>query len=296
MGQTSRFVNASAGNVDAFGVNVGGKNLYVQRVVSFLQEFIDKDCDGISLFARSTGCDPNSQFSCRCSRVQQCRQYPQAHLFKRVRVAKEFSDADQQVRIQQLQFLWMDVETFEIVFETGLFGQNHAAFNTSAKHFRFVLLEIYAKFVVQQMVDAAFSVHRLGELLNLGIFGVAFNETTKTDQGVWDIINRGNQVNNSSVDCRSRHTIKLGRLLALHDYQAAGVMNFSNPACTIITRTRKYDSNSRLANVRGKLTKEIIDWFVDARRFCLFDGNQNTILNRQIFAAWQDVDIVRFQR
>ena len=36
MGQTSLFVNASAGNVDAFGVNVGGKNLYVQRVVSFL--------------------------------------------------------------------------------------------------------------------------------------------------------------------------------------------------------------------------------------------------------------------
>ena len=73
-------------------------------------------------------------------------------------------------------------------------------------------------------------------------------------------------------------------------------MNFSNPACTIITRTRKYDSDSSLTNVSGKFTKEIVDWFVDAGRFCLFNGNQNTILNRQIFAAGQDVDIVCFQR
>ena len=111
----------------------------------------------------------------------------------------------------------MDLETFEIVFETGLLGQNHSAFNPPTEHVSFILLEIYAKFGVQQMMDAAFSVHRFGELQNFGVFCIAFNETTETDQGVWNVINRSNQVNNSGVDCRSRHTIKLGRLFALHD-------------------------------------------------------------------------------
>jgi hypothetical protein len=177
-----------------------------------------------------------------------------------VRVAEEAGDGDQQFASQGRQLAPVGAQQPHIVEQVRGLAHLHPALHAPHHGGRFVLAEIDAARVLQQVHDffmraVAVDLHRHRRRAHLGL-GTLVDVVEQTRP---DLLGRQDGVDQTGGDDAARHAVELGRLRILGHQETAGVVDGHRTARAVRAGAGEDDADGVIAELLGQRTEEQID-------------------------------------
>jgi hypothetical protein len=287
---------AGARRVDVGRAEVAAEQLDLAAAGAGAQTVEQQHADGVDLLAARAAGHPHADRPGRVRPPQQRRNDLAVERAKRLRIAEEAADVDQQIAEQAMNLVGVEAQMSEIGRGAGEALERHPPCDAPPQRALLVLAEVHPGGMRQHAQDRRDRVSLVGRgAAAWGCAGLGeVRRKADFEQPLRDPGRRQHEVDAAGADGAGRHAVELG---------AAGLLGKSDPAfgadalqagAAVAAGTGKDDAARAGLTVGGQAGKET----VDDRRFRAGGearpGAQDAAAHGQLPAGRTDVDVVCF--
>ena len=260
-------VKAAARRVDAIRVEIGGIDL--QRKARFglgqFHRLLEHHGQRVGFFTRRAGGHPGAQRLAFRMLGQQRRDRLGTQDFPDLGIAEEVGHADQQFLEQQIEFMRVAAQVFDVGLDGGDLVHRHAPFDAAIERVGLVEREIVAAVVAQQdddLVEGRQDIRRGGRFKRQLVRRMA--------QGVGDAsrqrFGRGDDIGHAGLDGAARHAVGLGAGRFLRQRQPGLFLDGAQAEDAVGTHAGEDDADGLLLAIFGEGAQEKVDRQAQAAR------------------------------
>jgi hypothetical protein len=248
-------VHPRAGQLERGLVNVGRQDLDLEGAAARRQALVEEHGDRIRFLAGRAAGHPDPDVLVGVGAIDQLRDDPMLERLEGFLVAKEASDADQEVLVERAELARIAADLLDIGVDVERPVERQAALDSARDRAGLVVREVDAVFVAEQpknRFDAALFDRWLGRFrlhAPLGQFG----------QRQRDFLGRQHLIDLSGAQRAERHAVELGRIGAFAQHHPACLADFLHAPRAVAAAARQDDCHRAIANVVGERAEEKID-------------------------------------
>ena len=212
--------NAFARLFDGLDVNIGGKNLDIASEPELIQRFTEQNGERIRLLAGRAAGAPDTDGLILGRVLHDVVNGAVLELFKKRGVAEKVGHADEDFLDQNVRFVGAAVKVLGVFGQTGVMGDDQAAFNAAQHRCALVIGKVNAAGLFEHGIDVGkgFVVRKQ----RVVFFKLADRVMLKkADDFAGNFLRGQNPVGKTGTDGAARHSVKLRCRRVLHDGQAA---------------------------------------------------------------------------
>ena len=290
VGRDADRIQPGARDGDRAAVEVGREDLHRLRALERLHRLGDEDRERVRLLARRAARGPEAEHGAARFLGEELREHLVLERVKRLWVAEEARDADQQIPEERLDLGGRLLEELHVVVERLELMDGHAPVDAAVDRARLVLREVVPRLPAQQDEDLAQRVLALGR-------GGARRARVRAERvrGVLEQLRghlaRGQLVVDEARRERApRHPVELGGGGRLrHDHAALG-LDRAHAERAVAARAREHDADRALLLILRERAEEEVDREPLPARLRRLEELQGAVQEREVVVRRDDVD------
>ena len=298
-----RNVAGNAGRVQAgprhrngLVVDVGGENLHPEMGLELLHALLQQNRNGVGLDPGGAAGGPDAHHGAGRFAAEQLGDDLRLQRVKGLGVAEKVGHANQQVTKQGLHLGRVLLQVLDVAFHGVELLHRHAPLNAAVNGAGLVQRKIMAGVGAQQHAYFLQRVLGLGRGHKGQAVGGLQGARGQGHQLCWHAGRGQHQVGQLRGQGAARHAVKLGRLGALHQHQAARVLDGADAQRAIAARARQHHAHGLLLQALGQRGHEKVNRQAQPARGAGGQQLQGAVDQRHVAVGRHHINGVDLQR
>ena len=288
--------NTRGGLLQRDVVDVGGKDLHVQRLACRFHRLLNEHRQRIRFLAGRAGRDPDSQLVGFLRLGDQPRHNLPLQKGPGLGVAKEAGDVDQQVFVQRRPFLFRCFQQFDVLFGRSATGDHAPPLDPPAQRARLVVREIDPLVTRDERRD--FSQDGFRRRFGNGLDHAARRVGCVVVNRAGQLARRQHVIGEPGGDHAAGHAVELGRFRVLHQHDPARFVDRPHAARPVAAGPRQDHADRQIAQTAGQRVQKDVDGKINRMplRQVLIGQEELAVRDGHVLFGRNQIDRVRLQR